>query len=339
MLPRWRAGFGGLVVSIAIYVAVLGGLLFVAGSSASRLGAAALRFADAIVWPTRNTASAPERSGPDRPAAEAAQTHAGSVTLAQGAWYERMRSSQWWERRKAPRRYSPWDPDDDHDDYGLGNDDDALRYGGGFRTVCVRLCDGYYWPISFATTPDNFERDRRKCESSCGSPARLYIGRGAGTGPEEMEDLEGRPYSRLKTAFLYRSQYVESCKCRPDPWTQASADRHRMYALQAAKRKGDKVAAKELDDLKATLKAGTPDRMAATDADRAARTSVRARTETMTADEDSSVGPREADDREAASSPRARDRDRMALGTTSKSRSARAASRMGTWQEWSRGSP
>ena len=43
----------------------------------------------------------------------------------------------------------------------------------GHRTVCVRMCDGYFWPISFATTDDNFEQDQSVCENSCSSPAKL----------------------------------------------------------------------------------------------------------------------------------------------------------------------
>ncbi|HEY6027233.1 MAG TPA: DUF2865 domain-containing protein, partial [Pseudolabrys sp.] len=45
---------------------------------------------------------------------------------------------------------------------GPGNDSGTIigapqqQAGGTYRTVCVRTCDGYYFPISFATTPDRF---------------------------------------------------------------------------------------------------------------------------------------------------------------------------------------
>ena len=74
-----------------------------------------------------------------------------------------------------------------------------------------------------------------------------------------MEDLSGRPYSRLKTAYLYRTEYNESCKCKSDPWEQEATDRHRAYALEAAKRKGDKTAAQELDALNARF--GVPEHL------------------------------------------------------------------------------
>ncbi len=89
-----------------------------------------------------------------------------------------------------------------------------------YRTLCVRLCDGYYWPISYSTRRSRFSRDAQQCESSCGVPARLFVHRNPGGSVESMVDLEGKPYSRLPHAFRYRQEYVGDCRCRPDPWTE-----------------------------------------------------------------------------------------------------------------------
>jgi len=124
-----------------------------------------------------------------------------------------------------------------------------------FATVCVRLCDGFYFPVSFATTPDNFGRDERKCQSSCGSQARLFVYNSPGGSPEDMRDVRGQPYSRLPTAFLYRTAYNESCKCKPHPWEQEATDRHRMYALEQSVKKGDTKKVAELKALQEKLKA------------------------------------------------------------------------------------
>src|SRR5215471_819512 len=43
-----------------------------------------------------------------------------------------------------------------------------------FRTMCVRLCDGYYWPVSFATTQEHFARDEQACLKGCSASAVLY---------------------------------------------------------------------------------------------------------------------------------------------------------------------
>ena len=36
-----------------------------------------------------------------------------------------------------------------------------------YRTLCVRTCDGYYFPISFSTVPDRFSEDERTCQRMC----------------------------------------------------------------------------------------------------------------------------------------------------------------------------
>lgn len=128
-------------------------------------------------------------------------------------------------------------------------------FGGTYRTMCVRLCDGYAWPISFATTSSNFSRDQKTCEQGCSSPAKLYAYPNPGGETDEMVDLSGKPYSELPTAYFYQAIYDGSCKCRPHPWEQQSLERHRVYALEERARKGDKNARTELRGLKASAPA------------------------------------------------------------------------------------
>jgi uncharacterized protein DUF2865 len=99
-----------------------------------------------------------------------------------------------------------------------------------YRTMCVRLCDGYYWPVSFATSMDRFGRDAQTCARSCGTPVALYYYPNPGGAPEDMVSLDGQPYRSLGTAFLYRASYDASCKCRAHPWEAAAIERHKGYA-------------------------------------------------------------------------------------------------------------
>jgi hypothetical protein len=101
---------------------------------------------------------------------------------------------------------------------------------GSFRTLCVRLCDGYYWPVSFSTTRAGLAEDEATCEQSCGSPVKLFFYRNPNGTTEEAVDLAGQRYASLDNAFRYRSEYVASCKCQPDPWEAASLARHQKYA-------------------------------------------------------------------------------------------------------------
>jgi hypothetical protein len=136
--------------------------------------------------------------------------------------------------------FSPDPPDELGDDAALFLADpeqttSVTRLGssGTYRTLCVRLCDGYYWPISFSTSRDGLAEDRATCQSSCGTPVELYYYRSLDGAPEDAVDLAGERYASLANAFRYRSQYVESCKCQPDPWEAASLERHQKYAALA----------------------------------------------------------------------------------------------------------
>jgi hypothetical protein len=135
-----------------------------------------------------------------------------------------------------------------------GEDDEAEdgrpTSGDTYRTLCVRVCDGYYFPISFATGADRLERDRQVCASRCGAQGRLFVHANPGGAVEDMVDLAGQPYSRLRTAFLYRTEYVAGCKCQPHPWEPEARERHHGYALAAAARKGSRDAARELQALR-----------------------------------------------------------------------------------------
>lgn len=112
-----------------------------------------------------------------------------------------------------------------------------------FKTMCVRLCDGAYFPISFATTRRHFARDEAVCASRCGMPARLFVFPNPGGTPDMMRDRSGHSYLALPSAFQFRKGAVEGCTCKAKPWEVASRERHRMYALE------EKLAAGKLVDM------------------------------------------------------------------------------------------
>jgi len=99
-----------------------------------------------------------------------------------------------------------------------------------YRTVCVRLCDGYYFPISYSTTVAHFADQEQLCQSRCDSSARLYAYPNPGGTPAQMNDLSGNPYLSLQTAFRFHVAFDATCSCRPQPWTIAAKQRHRLYA-------------------------------------------------------------------------------------------------------------
>jgi Protein of unknown function (DUF2865) len=105
-----------------------------------------------------------------------------------------------------------------------------------YRTLCVRTCDGYYFPISAGATGDALSDDAATCKASCGSPTKLYYHEGGEETIEQAIDLDGNKYMSLPTALSYRSQLTASCQCQPQPWEEAALAKHRKYAEVAAKK-------------------------------------------------------------------------------------------------------
>lgn len=99
-------------------------------------------------------------------------------------------------------------------DGSLGRYNSALPYQT-YRTLCVRMCDGYYFPISFSTLPSHFGRDAERCQSKCAAPAQLFYYQNPGGAVEQMVSTQtNQLYTELKTAFRYRKEYVKGCSCK-----------------------------------------------------------------------------------------------------------------------------
>jgi uncharacterized protein DUF2865 len=81
-----------------------------------------------------------------------------------------------------------------------------------YRTLCVRTCDGFYFPISFSTLPSRFEEDAATCQSmSPISESELYVYPNPGGAVEEMTTTEGVPYGLLQNAWRFRREVVQGC--------------------------------------------------------------------------------------------------------------------------------
>jgi uncharacterized protein DUF2865 len=118
--------------------------------------------------------------------------------------------------------------------------------GGTVRTLCVRLCDGFYFPISNAAARSELARDADKCSAMCSAEARLFYYPNDGGSVETMVDLTGRAYSSLRNAFIYRKTLVQDCRCRPQPWSEAELRRHRSYEGQSLVAEATPVPARPL---------------------------------------------------------------------------------------------
>jgi len=86
---------------------------------------------------------------------------------------------------------------------------------GSFRTVCVRTCDGFYFPISYATSPARFPQDEKTCQRMCpASEVMLFSYRTTGEDVTQATSINGQPYSSLPNALKYRQEFNAACSCK-----------------------------------------------------------------------------------------------------------------------------
>jgi hypothetical protein len=86
---------------------------------------------------------------------------------------------------------------------------------GTFHTVCVRTCDGYYFPISYSTEPTHFAEDMQTCQRECpAAEVSLFSFRNPGESMDQAVSTTGQLYTALPTAYRYRTALTSACSCR-----------------------------------------------------------------------------------------------------------------------------
>ena len=127
----------------------------------------------------------------------------------------------------------------------------SIDPNGRYRSVCVRLCDGFFYPIHYSTYGSLLGADAQSCQSNCAAPAELYVYRNPGQDIEQAVSLNGSAYMDLPVALRFRKEYVQGCSCKQAEYNpteiEAANKRADADAAQPPKGKG-----------KATAKAPVP---------------------------------------------------------------------------------
>lgn len=110
---------------------------------------------------------------------------------------------------------------------------------GNVRTLCVRTCDGGFFPISSQTSAMNFGRDAAQCQQMCpGTETELFF-----HAPERSETVDmvsaitGRPYRDLPNAFVYRNRRTNAeptCACNLQQYYQRMTPRPAVPDYQSS---------------------------------------------------------------------------------------------------------
>ncbi len=100
---------------------------------------------------------------------------------------------------------------------------------GGSEVLCVRHCDGYFFPLSYS------ERDGSAsladfCKASCPDAEVSVYTRVPGEAIETAVGLDGKPYTDLPAALKYQKSLDPTCTCRAagTSWADTLADAERI---------------------------------------------------------------------------------------------------------------
>ena len=84
-----------------------------------------------------------------------------------------------------------------------------------YRTICVRVCDGYYYPLSITSSQQRFQQDAQKCAGQY-PPGEgvLYYHPFPGGDASQAVSLSGDRYFDQAYAFSYRTSFQPYCAAR-----------------------------------------------------------------------------------------------------------------------------
>jgi hypothetical protein len=120
---------------------------------------------------------------------------------------------------------------------GDADDSDGVDAHGGSQAVCVRTCDGGFFPMNMSSH-HNQDTLNELCTALCpGTQAAVYT-RNPNSEIKTAVSLDGTPYMDLPNALKFQKSFDSACTCQPagKTWAEALAGAEAALGNQ---RKGD----------------------------------------------------------------------------------------------------
>lgn len=111
------------------------------------------------------------------------------------------------------------------------------RPRGGSQAICVRSCDGGFFPLSYTAKNSNLDDLNGLCKALCpNAEVKLYT-RAPWKDVNEAVSIDGEPYPDHPNALKFQKTYDSSCGCKPpnQSWAEALADAERILAERNSK--------------------------------------------------------------------------------------------------------
>lgn len=129
-----------------------------------------------------------------------------------------------------PVQEVPIGPPEPSDDSESDIDDPIARRGS--MAVCVRKCDGGFFPVSYSATRRTLDELADMCSALCPNTETVLFTKRPGAEIDEAISIDGDSYSSLANADRFKTRFNPSCTCKPpnQSWAQALLKAEKLLA-------------------------------------------------------------------------------------------------------------
>jgi hypothetical protein len=115
---------------------------------------------------------------------------------------------------------------------------------GGSMAVCVKSCDGSFFPVSYSAHRGNLDELNDLCRALCPNAEVTLYTRSLSRDMKSAISIGGEPYRDTRNAFKFEKSVEPSCSCKApgQTWVEALADAERVLGSQ---RRGDMIVTPE----------------------------------------------------------------------------------------------
>ncbi len=101
---------------------------------------------------------------------------------------------------------------------------------GGALAVCVRTCDGGFFPVSYSANRSRYQELGELCQAMCPNVETQLFTMSMGREIEQSVGSDGRPYTNLPNAGKFRTKYDSACTCKKadQSWVEALGNAEKM---------------------------------------------------------------------------------------------------------------
>lgn len=155
-------------------------------------------------------------------------------------------------------REVPVGPGDETLDPSYEDEQAGERPRGGPMAICVRSCDGGYFPITYSAKGAQLDDLNTLCKAMCpGVEAKLYT-QSQWKGLDSAVSIDGEPYADHPNARKFEKVYDPTCGCKPQgqSWTVALAEAERILAER--NQKDQMITAEQAEQMSRPILPGDP---------------------------------------------------------------------------------